>query len=45
MNSECQKYKDKIADFISGILPDSEIESLQQHLEQCHECNKYANTD
>ena len=43
MNNECQKYKDKIANFVSGILPDSEVESLQEHLEKCTECNEYAN--
>ncbi|MBN2589782.1 MAG: redoxin domain-containing protein [Sedimentisphaerales bacterium] len=43
MNSECQKYKDKIIDLVSGLLEESEIESLQQHLEICPECNEYAN--
>ena len=42
MNSECQKYKEKIADYISGILPDSEVEILQQHLNECKECSEYS---
>ncbi|MBN1974049.1 MAG: redoxin domain-containing protein [Sedimentisphaerales bacterium] len=43
MNNECKKYKDKIIDFVSGLLEKSEIKNLQQHLEKCPECNDYAN--
>jgi tetratricopeptide (TPR) repeat protein len=42
MNSECQKYKEIIADYISGILPDSEVKILQQHLNECKDCSEYA---
>jgi hypothetical protein len=43
MKSECQNNKEKIADLISGILPDSEVEILQQHLNECKVCSEYAN--
>ncbi|MEJ2649486.1 MAG: zf-HC2 domain-containing protein [Sedimentisphaerales bacterium] len=43
MKSECEKNKEKITDFVSGILPDSEAEILQQHLNECKDCSEYAN--
>ena len=42
MKNECEKNKDKIADYISGVLPDNEAKELQQHLNECAACNEYA---
>ena len=41
MNSECEKRKNQIADFISGILTDEETASLQRHLDDCSTCHEY----
>jgi len=42
MKSECERNKDKIADYVSGLLPESEIKELQQHLNDCSTCSEYA---
>ena len=42
MKSECEKNKEKIADLVSGVLPDSEAGILKQHLNECKECSEYA---
>jgi tetratricopeptide (TPR) repeat protein len=42
MKSECEKIKDKIADYISGILADEEAANLQRHLDDCSTCREYA---
>jgi len=42
MNSECEKIKDRIADLVTGILPDDEVHTLQQHLNECRVCRDYA---
>jgi anti-sigma factor RsiW len=42
MNSDCDRLKDRITDFVSGILPEAEIHALQQHLGECSACRAYA---
>lgn len=42
MNSECEKMKDQIADLVTGILSEVEIQKLQQHLIKCTTCRNYA---
>ena len=42
MNSNCDKMKDQIADLITGILPKTETDTLQQHLSECSACRDYA---
>jgi len=40
MNKPCEKMKDKITDYILGILNESEIANLEEHIEQCAECKE-----
>ena len=42
MKSNCDKMKDQIADFITGILPEEETQTFQQHLSECSACRDYA---
>jgi tetratricopeptide (TPR) repeat protein len=42
MNSECDNIKGKIADLISGILSESQVQTVEQHLETCSSCRDYA---
>lgn len=41
MSNKCDSFKDKIAELISGTLPDSEINSLQEHKQLCKDCAEY----
>jgi anti-sigma factor RsiW len=34
--------RDQIADFVTGILPEEEAQTLQQHLSECAACRDYA---
>jgi len=43
MNINCEKIRDKLADFISDRIDPKEDATLIEHLEQCPECNKYYN--
>ena len=38
MNSDHHSIKDKIADLVTGLLPASEIQGLQTHLDSCEDC-------
>lgn len=42
MKSNCDKMKEQIADFITGILPEAEIHALKRHLSECPVCRDYA---
>jgi predicted anti-sigma-YlaC factor YlaD len=42
MKSNCDKMKGRIADFITGILPEEETQTFQQHLSECSQCRDYA---
>jgi len=42
MNSDCNKIRDYIADFVSGTLTQEQAQVLEEHLQQCPACNGYA---
>ena len=42
MNSECDNIKEKIADLVSGMLSESQVQTVEQHLEECGGCQEYA---
>jgi len=42
MNSICEKMKDQIADLVTGILSEAQVQKLQQHLNECAACRDYA---
>ena len=42
MNGDCDKMKDRVADLMSGILPESQTRELRQHLGKCSACKGYA---
>jgi len=43
MNMNCEKIREKLADAISDKSDPKEDAALEEHLEQCSECNKYYN--
>ncbi len=42
MNSDCERMKDHIADLVTGILSEAQVQKLQQHLKDCAACRDYA---
>jgi predicted anti-sigma-YlaC factor YlaD len=42
MNSDCERIRDRITDHISGILPETETEIVEEHLMECSSCSDYA---
>ncbi|MHC4545441.1 MAG: LamG-like jellyroll fold domain-containing protein [Planctomycetota bacterium] len=42
MNSECDNIKEKIADLVSGMLSESQVQTVEQHLKECTGCREYA---
>ena len=44
MSSDCQKIKDQIADLVTGILSEAQMQKLEQHLNECTACRDYART-
>jgi len=42
MNSECDSMRDRIADLISGVLPETEAEPVAEHIGKCRGCGAYA---
>ena len=40
MNKPCEKMKDKITDYVLGILDEDEIANLEKHIEQCSACKE-----
>jgi tetratricopeptide (TPR) repeat protein len=42
MNSDCDRIRDMIADLVTGILPERQRHSLEQHLNECAACRDYA---
>ncbi|MHC4085176.1 MAG: zf-HC2 domain-containing protein [Planctomycetota bacterium] len=42
MNSECDNIKEKIADLVSGMLSESQVQTVEQHLDECADCREYA---
>ena len=41
MNSDCQNMRDRIADLITGILPETEAQEVSQHVGKCPSCREY----
>jgi len=41
MNDKCYKIKDKIADLVTGLLPQDKIPEINEHLEICPDCREY----
>jgi predicted anti-sigma-YlaC factor YlaD len=42
MKSDCDKMKDRIADLVTGILPEHETQALRRHISECSGCRDYA---
>ena len=42
MISCCDKIRDKIADLVTGILPEPQLHAVEQHLSECSACRDYA---
>ncbi len=42
MNNPCEKMRDKIADYVLGLLSAEEIEAIDEHIRQCTGCREYA---
>lgn len=41
MSSKCDSFKDKIADLISGTLPDNDIDIVHKHTKECRDCFEF----
>ena len=41
MNNECQNFRDRIADLVTGLLPESDRRELEEHLTSCADCRGY----
>jgi len=42
MNSICRTTQDQIADLVTGVLPEAQVQELEQHLSECQACRDYA---
>jgi len=42
MNSDCEKIRNRITDLVSGILSESQVQTVEQHLDECAGCRDYA---
>ena len=42
MNSDCETMKDQIADLVTGILSEIQVQKVKQHLDKCIACRDYA---
>jgi hypothetical protein len=42
MSSDCETMKSQIADLVTGVLSEAEVQKLRQHLKQCAACCDYA---
>ena len=41
MNNPCEKIKDKIADYVLGILKEDETAAVDEHIKLCTECKEH----
>ena len=41
MNNNCEKMKDQIADLVSGVLPETQLQPLLGHINECSDCRDY----
>lgn len=42
MNSDCTSTRDRIADLVTGILPETEAGAVARHVRACPACREYA---
>lgn len=42
MNQPCPQMRDRIANYVLGILPPQETQALREHLATCDACRRYA---
>ncbi len=42
MNSACRTMQDQIADLVTGVLPQAQVQGLQRHLSECDACRNFA---
>ena len=42
MDRKCEIIKDQIADFVIGILPQSQKAVISRHISECSSCRDYA---
>jgi len=42
MINRCDQIKDKITDYVLGVLSEQQSNAINEHLSQCRECKKYA---
>lgn len=41
MSNDCRIFRDQIADFVTGVLPEPDSRELQKHLNTCAPCRDY----
>lgn len=41
MNSDCHRFRDRIADLVTGVLPEPDSRELQEHLSVCAPCRDH----
>jgi hypothetical protein len=41
MSNDCHRFRDQIADFVTGVLPEPDSRQLQEHLSTCALCRDY----
>lgn len=44
MSNDCRTFRDQIADFVTGVLPEPDSRELQEHLSTCAPCRDYMQT-
>ncbi len=42
MNADCRRIRDHISDAISNALPEADERALREHLDDCADCRRYA---
>ncbi|MHC4240598.1 MAG: anti-sigma factor family protein [Planctomycetota bacterium] len=42
MSSDCEKMRDRIADLVTEILPETEAQVVARHVGECPACREYA---
>jgi len=41
MSNDCHRFRDRIADLVTGVLPEPDCRELQEHLSRCADCRDY----
>ena len=42
MSGECERIRERIADSVGEVLPDSEMQAVGEHIDQCPACKAYS---